>query len=227
MRNPADQLDQLLAPSSTRRSVKKAKRSRRLPAGPGAASAGFILNADRAAAAADKGEKVLLVRNETSPEDLRGMIAAEGILTGEGGVSSHAALVARQMGKVCICGASACEIDYATRTMTVDGDDFKEGDFLSIDGTAGKVYAGQVATAPCEIVPALYRRRCGGAEDGEVQDLQAADELVLEGHPDVCAPTPTPPSRRAMPSRSARSVSVSAAPSTCSSKAIESTPCAR
>ena len=78
-----------------------------LPAGPGAASGKMYLNADRAVAAAEKGEKVLLVRNETSPEDLRGMIAAEGILTAKGGVSSHAALVARQMGKVCVCGAGA------------------------------------------------------------------------------------------------------------------------
>ena len=72
-----------------------------------------------------KGEKVLLVRNETSPEDLRGMIAAEGILTAKGGVSSHAALVARQMGKVCVCGASALQIDYAAKTMTVDGTDLQ------------------------------------------------------------------------------------------------------
>ena len=113
MRNPADQLDQLLAPIFDVAEVKKAKAiATGLPAGPGAASGKIYLNADRAAAAAEKGEKVLLVRNETSPEDLRGMIAAEGILTAKGGVSSHAALVARQMGKVCICGASALQIDY-------------------------------------------------------------------------------------------------------------------
>ncbi len=107
LRNPADQLDQLLAPIFDLAEVKKAKViATGLPAGPGAASGKIYLNADRAAAAAEKGEKVLLVRNETSPEDLRGMIAAEGILTAKGGVSSHAALVARQMGKVCICGAS-------------------------------------------------------------------------------------------------------------------------
>src|SRR5205085_4460101 len=94
MRNPADQLDQLLAPIFDVNEVKKAKAiASGLPAGPGAASGKIYLNADRAAAAAEKGEKVLLVRNETSPEDLRGMIAAEGILTARGGVSSHAALV--------------------------------------------------------------------------------------------------------------------------------------
>jgi pyruvate,orthophosphate dikinase len=80
---------------------------------------------------------VLLVRVETSPEDLRGMIAAEGILTARGGVSSHAALVARQMGKVCVCGAAAVQIDYDKKTATIDGHTFGEGDFLSIDGTSG------------------------------------------------------------------------------------------
>ena len=97
-----------------------------------------IFNADRAVAAAERKEQVLLVRVETSPEDLRGMIAAEGILTARGGVSSHAALVARQMGKVCVCGAAALEVDYQARTVKVDGQTFKEGDWLSIDGTAGK-----------------------------------------------------------------------------------------
>lgn len=155
-RNPADQLDQLLAPIFDLAEAKKAKViASGLPAGPGAASGKIYLNADRAAAAAEKGEKVLLVRNETSPEDLRGMIAAEGILTAKGGVSSHAALVARQMGKVCICGASALVINYDKRTVSVAGQTFKEGDFLSIDGTAGTVYAGQLATAPSEIITGL------------------------------------------------------------------------
>ena len=108
LRNPADQLDQLLAPIFDLAEVKKAKViATGLPAGPGAASGKIYFNADRAVHAAEKGEKVLLVRIETSPEDLRGMIAAEGILTARGGVSSHAALVARQMGKVCVCGAAA------------------------------------------------------------------------------------------------------------------------
>ncbi len=156
MRNPADQLDQLLAPIFDPAEVKKAKElAKGLPAGPGAASGKVYLNADRAAAAAERGEKVLLVRNETSPEDLRGMIAAEGILTAKGGVSSHAALVARQMGKVCICGASALQIDYDKRTVSVAGEIFHEGDHLSIDGTSGTVYAGQLATAPSEIITGL------------------------------------------------------------------------
>ena len=158
-RNPADQLDQLLAPIFEVKSEKAARViAKGLPAGPGAASGKMYLNADRADAAAAKGEKVLLVRNETTPEDLRGMIASEGILTAKGGVSSHAALVARQMGKVCVCGAGALQIDYATKTLTVDGQTFKEGDFLSINGTAGNVYAGQLPTAASEIVQVLVEK---------------------------------------------------------------------
>ncbi|MEI8108934.1 MAG: pyruvate, phosphate dikinase [Verrucomicrobiota bacterium] len=153
LRNPADQLDQLLAPIFDLAEVKKAKElAKGLPAGPGAASGKIYLNADRAVLAAERGEKVLLVRNETSPEDLRGMIAAEGILTARGGVSSHAALVARQMGKVCICGASAVLIDYDKKTVTISNQTFKEGDYLSIDGTSGIVYGGQLKTSPSEII---------------------------------------------------------------------------
>jgi pyruvate,orthophosphate dikinase len=156
MRNPADQLEQLLAPIFDLAEVKKAKAiATGLPAGPGAATGKIYFNADRAVIAAEKGEKVLLVRVETSPEDLRGMIAAEGILTARGGVSSHAALVARQMGKVCVCGAAAVQIDYDKKTTTIAGHTFKEGDYLSIDGTAGTVYAGQIKTAPSEIVAGL------------------------------------------------------------------------
>ncbi|HVT49376.1 MAG TPA: pyruvate, phosphate dikinase [Vicinamibacterales bacterium] len=156
LRNPADQLDQLLAPVFDAADVARAKTiATGLPAGPGAASGQIYLNADRAVAAAEKGEKVLLVRLETSPEDLRGMIAAEGILTARGGVSSHAALVARQMGKVCVCGAAAVEVDYQARTVSAGGQTFKEGEWLSIDGTAGKVYAGRVKTAPSEIIAGL------------------------------------------------------------------------
>ena len=156
MRVPADQLDQVLAPIFDRKAVKAAEViAKGLPAGPGAASGKMYLNADRAAAAEARGEKVLLVRSETSPEDLRGMIAAEGILTAKGGVSSHAALVARQMGKVCVCGASMLQIDYAAKTMTVKAKTYREGDYLSIDGTVGEVYPGEIKTAPSEIVQVL------------------------------------------------------------------------
>ncbi len=156
MRNPADQLEQLLAPVFDASEVGKTSTiATGLPAGPGAASGRIYLNADRAVTAAEKGEKVLLVRVETSPEDLRGMIAAEGILTARGGVSSHAALVARQMGKVCVCGAAAVDVNYQARTVTVAGTTYKEGDSMSIDGTAGTVYAGDIKTAPSEIVAGL------------------------------------------------------------------------
>jgi len=158
-RNPADQLDQLLAPIFDSKAEKAAKCiAKGLPAGPGAATGKIYLNADRAAAAAERGEKVLLVRNETSPEDLRGMIAAEGIITAKGGVSSHAALVARQMGKVCVCGASALQIDYTTKTVTVEGVTYKEGDFLSMNGTLGNVYPGEIPTAASEIIQVLIEK---------------------------------------------------------------------
>ena len=171
--NPADQFDQLLAPVFDVAEAKKAKViASGLPAGPGAASGKIYLNADRAVEAAEKGEKVLLVREETSPEDLRGMIAAEGILTARGGVSSHAALVARQMGKVCICGAAALRIDYNARTITVAGQVFHEGDFLSIDGTAGSVYAGQLATSPSEIITGLIHGNKAALKTEKVKNFK-------------------------------------------------------
>jgi pyruvate,orthophosphate dikinase len=173
LRNPADQLDQLLAPVFDASEVKKATPiASGLPAGPGAASGRVYLNAERAVAAAERSEKVLLVRLETSPEDLRGMIAAEGILTARGGVSSHAALVARQMGKVCVCGASAVEVDYAARTVRVQGKTYSEGDWMSIDGTAGKVYAGKVKTAPSEIVAALIEGDAAARKSEKFRSFQ-------------------------------------------------------
>jgi pyruvate,orthophosphate dikinase len=169
-RVPADQLDQVLAPVFDRQAVKAAKCiARGLPAGPGAASGKMYLNAQRAEEAAARGEKVLLVRNETSPEDLRGMIAAEGILTAKGGVSSHAALVARQMGKVCVCGASALQIDYNAKTMTVGGTVYNEGDFISINGTAGEVYPGEIPTAASEIVQVLVEKSLDGQQSQTYQ----------------------------------------------------------
>ncbi len=175
-RVPADQLDQVLAPIFDRKAQSGAKViAKGLPAGPGAATGRMYLNADRAAQAAQKGEKVLLVRNETSPEDLRGMIAAEGILTAKGGVSSHAALVARQMGKVCVCGAAALQIDYAAKTMTAEGTTYKEGDFLSIDGTVGEVYSGQIPTAASEIVQVLIEK---SLDPGKSQAYQNFKKLM-------------------------------------------------
>ena len=158
-RIPADSLAHLLAPIFDRQSASKAKKiGTGLPAGPGAASGHVVFSAEEAVARSAKGEKVVLARVETSPEDLRGMIAAEGILTSRGGVSSHAALVARQMGKVCVCGATGIQIDYQKRTLTASGVTLKQGDCISIDGTAGEVFAGEVPTAPSEIVQVLVDR---------------------------------------------------------------------
>jgi pyruvate, orthophosphate dikinase len=159
LRIPADSLSHVLAPIFDRESARNAvKIASGLPAGPGAASGRLVLRADEAVLRARRGERVLLVRIETSPEDLRGMIAAEGILTARGGVSSHAALVARQMGKVCVCGASELQIDYANKTVSANGHVLKEGDFISIDGTAGLVFAGEVKSAPSEIVQVLVSK---------------------------------------------------------------------
>jgi pyruvate, orthophosphate dikinase len=158
-RIPADSLSHLLAPIFDRQSVKAAQKiATGLAAGPGAASGHIVFNAKDAVELAHKGQPVILVRIETSPEDLRGMIAAEAILTARGGVSSHAALVARQMGKVCVCGAAALQIDYVKRTLTAGDVTLNQGDFISVDGTAGEVYAGEVKTAHSEVVQVLVEK---------------------------------------------------------------------
>ena len=140
-----------------------------MPAGPGAASGRIFLNAEKAVDEAKKGP-VLLTRVETSPEDLRGMITAEGILTARGGVSSHAALVARQMGKVCVCGAADLDVNYITRTVKVAGKTFKEGDYLSINGTSGEVFAGELKTAPSEIVQVLVDKKLDPKKSRDYQN---------------------------------------------------------
>src|SRR5262249_4907607 len=158
-RIPADSLAHLLAPIFDRQSAKQARKiGIGLAAGPGAACGQVVFSAEEAVRRAEKGQKVVLARIETSPEDLRGMIAAEGILTSRGGVSSHAALVAREMGKVCVCGASGIQIDYQKRQLHGDGTTLNQGDYISIDGTAGEVFADEVTTAPSEIVQVLVDR---------------------------------------------------------------------
>ncbi|MBI3322745.1 MAG: pyruvate, phosphate dikinase [Candidatus Omnitrophica bacterium] len=162
-RVPADSLAQVLAPVFDRKDRDEAVKNGRLlckglPAGPGAAGGKVVFNAEDAVAQAHKGERVLLVRVETTPEDLRGMIAAEGILTARGGVSSHAALVARQMGKVCVCGAQDLHVEYGARRMKVKGHTIKEGDSISIDGSSGEVFLGEVKTAPSEVVQVLVEK---------------------------------------------------------------------
>jgi pyruvate, orthophosphate dikinase len=174
LRIPADSLSHVLAPIFDKDSVKKATLiASGLPAGPGAASGRLVLRAEEAVLRAQRGERVLLVRIETSPEDLRGMIAAEGILTARGGVSSHAALVARQMGKVCVCGASDLRIDYSNKTVIANGHVLKEGDFISIDGTAGTVFAGEVTTAPSEIVQVLVSKTLQPEKSARYADYAA------------------------------------------------------
>jgi pyruvate,orthophosphate dikinase len=160
LRIPADSLTQLLAPifdpEDRKRAVAEGDMvAKGLPAGPGAACGKVSFNAEEAVEMAKMGDQVVLVRIETSPEDLRGMIAAEGILTARGGVSSHAALVARQMGKVCVCGCGELQIDYAKKTIVAAGKTIKEGDYISIDGTLGEVYDGKIKTAPSEVIQVL------------------------------------------------------------------------
>ena len=176
-RIPADSLTQLLAPifdtKERDRSIREGGLlAKGLPAGPGAACGKVYFNAEDAEAQAVKGEPIVLVRIETSPEDLRGMIAAEGILTARGGVSSHAALVARQMGKICVCGCSELEIDYHKRVMHVKGKTIKEGDYISIDGTLGEVYLGKIKTAPSEVVQVLVSKTLDGKKSATYQNFQ-------------------------------------------------------
>ncbi len=146
----ADALDQLLHPTFDPKAEKKAI-ARGLPASPGAATGKVVFHADEADEWNKKGEKVILVRIETSPEDLKGMSAAQGILTQRGGQTSHAAVVARGMGKCCVSGCGSLKIDYNAKTLTVDGNVIKEGDFISLDGSTGDVMLGEVATIDAEL----------------------------------------------------------------------------
>ena len=157
-------LNQLLQPIFDTTDYEKARKAGRLlatglPAGPGAASGVVCFSAHKAEEWARKGQHVVLARVETSPEDLRGMIASDGILTARGGVSSHAALVARQMGKVCVAGAGDIEIDYHKGTLKAKGVTLKEGDPISINGTTGEVFAGNIATADSELKQVLVTKK--------------------------------------------------------------------
>lgn len=147
-----NKLDELLHPVFNKKALAGAKEiTRGLPASPGAASGQIVFHADDAEKWHAEGKKVIMVRIETSPEDLAGMAAAEGILTARGGMTSHAAVVARGMGKCCVSGAGAIVVDYKKRTMTIDGLVLKEGDFISLNGTTGGVYAGRIATEAAEL----------------------------------------------------------------------------
>ena len=147
-----NKLDELLHPVFDKLAEKQAKVwVKGLPASPGAATGQIVFFADDAAKWHADGKKVVMVRIETSPEDLAGMAVAEGILTARGGMTSHAAVVARGMGKCCVSGAGALEIDYKNKTVEVDGVKLKEGDYISINGTTGTVYVGKVETKAAEL----------------------------------------------------------------------------
>jgi len=152
MRVEPDQINQLLHPVFDADELKKATPvTKGLPASPGAATGQIVFSADDAAAFAAEGKKVILVREETSPEDLAGMVAAEGILTARGGMTSHAAVVARGMGKCCVSGCKEITVDEANKTLTVGGKVYTEGDFISLNGTDGNVYTEAIKTLAPEL----------------------------------------------------------------------------
>ena len=161
MRVDPEALNQLLQPVFSTKELGIAKRNGRLltkglNAGPGAASGKAAYSSERAIEYKAKGFTAILVREETSPEDIRGMQASVGILTARGGMTSHAALVARQMGRVCVAGAGECHIDYKKSRMVVGGVTIEEGDEISLDGTTGAVYQGAIATHPSEVLRFLF-----------------------------------------------------------------------
>ncbi len=179
LRIEPEQLNQLLRPVFDANEKKEAIAKGRfmakgLNAGPGAASGKVYFNAVDAEAASQRGERVILVRIETSPEDIRGMQAADGILTARGGMTSHAALVARQIGKVCVAGCGDLEIHYDQSAMTVRGKSFriKEGDFISIDGTTGEVFEGEIKTKDSEVLQVLLKKTLK-PEQSEIYQMYA------------------------------------------------------
>lgn len=183
-----NQLNQLLRPIFDQTEKNKAISGGRLlakglNAGPGAASGKIALSAEDAEQMASKGDKVILVRIETSPEDIKGMNASEGILTARGGMTSHAALVARQMGKVCVAGCGSLKINYKERTIGVEGknDVIREGDFISIDGTTGEVIKGKLETKPSEVIQVLISQTMQPKESSVYQTYSSlmkwADEI--------------------------------------------------
>ena len=152
MRCEPNKLDELLHPVFNKEALSRAKvLTRGLPASPGAACGRIVFFAEDAAAWHANGHRTVLVRIETSPEDLAGMTAAEGILTARGGMTSHAAVVARGMGKCCVSGAGAINVDYKARTVEIEGTLLKEGDYISINGSNGCVYAGEIQTEPAQL----------------------------------------------------------------------------
>ncbi|MEJ2505907.1 MAG: pyruvate, phosphate dikinase [Ignavibacteriaceae bacterium] len=175
-----NQLNQLLRPifdmDEKRKAVDESRLlAKGLNAGPGAASGKIALNASDAEEMAAKGDKVILVRIETSPEDIKGMNASEGILTARGGMTSHAALVARQMGKVCVAGCGSLKIDYKNKTIAVENSNIvlNEGDYISLDGTTGEVIEGKLETKPSEVIQVLISKTME-PEDSAIYDTYAS-----------------------------------------------------
>ncbi len=181
-RTEPNQLNQLLRPIFDQKEKQKVLDdgqllAKGLNAGPGAASGKIVFNAEDAMEQAKKGEDLILVRIETSPEDIGGMNAAQGILTSRGGMTSHAALVARQMGKVCVAGCGALSINYKERTLSVDDGKkiLKEGEYISIDGTTGEVIAGNIKTRPSDVVQVLIEK---SLKPEEAQFYKIYDQIM-------------------------------------------------
>ena len=152
LRCEPQKLDELLHPVFDKDALKNAKViTQGLPASPGAACGQIVFHADDAQEWHANGHKVVMVRIETSPEDLAGMASAEGILTARGGMTSHAAVVARGMGKCCVSGAGAINVNYKTKTVEIEGVTYKEGDYISLNGSTGQVYAGEIKTKAAEL----------------------------------------------------------------------------
>ncbi len=190
LRIEPDQLNQLLRPIFDQKWKEQALQAGRrlgmgLPAGPGAATGRIVFHAEDAVEWKKRGERVVLCRIETSPDDIRGMDAAQGILTARGGMTSHAALVARQMGKVCVAGCEALHIDHIRRILRVDGTELNEGDWISIDGSTGEVYQGEIQTLPSEVLQVLLARSLAPKESRIYQQfaklMKWADEVRTLG----------------------------------------------
>jgi len=191
LRVEPNKLDELLHPVFDKKAIKAGRvLAKGLPASPGAATGQIVFFADEATEWVAEGKKVVLVRIETSPEDLRGMTVAQGSHTARGGMTSHAAVVARGMGKCCVSGAGAIQIDYKARTMTVDGKTFNEGDFISLNGTTGEVYEGKIATIDPELsgyfgelmtIADKYKRMAVRTNADTPKDAQIARNFGAQG----------------------------------------------
>ena len=217
-----ESLSQLLAPVFDQKAWKSIPvATKGLPASPGAASGQVVFTAEDAVNWSAQGRRtpkpVILVRRETVPDDIQGMFVAQGILTATGGMTSHAAVVGRQMGKPSIVGAGELEIDEAGKRLSINGQVVREGDFISFDGLTGEVKLGQVASQPSEILQVL----AGELQAARLRHLSAVQSAPHLGRQASAAwtfaPTRTSRIRRSSRTRSAHAASACAGPSTCSS----------